>query len=234
MRSPLSAAAVVLFCSTGAHAALSIDVSDNGVSIGSETTAASTASLTITSDPAFASITVDVIGNTVWGQGNLSSTVQAVRSSLVSGIVGLDVFVIQTQVTVHKTESTFSVDNSGNLEQVTTALTFSNIHYPFAAVTFPSGTTQSSVGPIYNAGQLFSLDGNVYYISFYGPGQGVSGSIDLATNSPELSTWAMMLLGFAGLGFASSRASRRLHRKESWPAGRFLRARLGAASPVRA
>jgi hypothetical protein len=35
------------------------------------------------------------------------------------------------------------------------------------------------------------------------------GSITLSTGVPELSTWSMMLIGFAGLGFAGFRASRK-------------------------
>jgi len=35
------------------------------------------------------------------------------------------------------------------------------------------------------------------------------GAVSLETAVPEPSTWAMMLLGFAGLGFAGYRASRR-------------------------
>jgi hypothetical protein len=39
-------------------------------------------------------------------------------------------------------------------------------------------------------------------------GAGALGIDDLALGTPESSTWAMMALGFAGLGFAGSRARR--------------------------
>jgi hypothetical protein len=37
----------------------------------------------------------------------------------------------------------------------------------------------------------------------------ISNSPDNVASMPESSTWAMMLIGFAGLGFASYRASQR-------------------------
>jgi hypothetical protein len=35
-----------------------------------------------------------------------------------------------------------------------------------------------------------------------------NGQVDISTSVPESSTWMMMLLGFAGLGFAGYRTSR--------------------------
>ena len=72
-----------------------------------------------------------------------------------------------------------------------------------------------------NSGLLFSAGGSAFnwysiglqtYLSSnvsegaYNPGELV-GSVSL--NTPEPSTWAMMLVGFAGLGFAGYRGSRR-------------------------
>ena len=60
----------------------------------------------------------------------------------------------------------------------------------------------SLAAPVFSAGQYLQLDlftGQFGFLTF----TAVSGSV------PEPSTWAMMLIGFAGLGFVGYRASRR-------------------------
>jgi hypothetical protein len=62
-------------------------------------------------------------------------------------------------------------------------------------------------------------DGSNRYVSFKGlssydtvvlsSGQNSFELDNIATGVPELSTWAMMLIGFAGIGFAAHRAARR-------------------------
>jgi hypothetical protein len=56
----------------------------------------------------------------------------------------------------------------------------------------------SNIGPHPVYTQNYTLPGTVNSVTGY-----VGGVV------PELSTWAMMLLGFAGLGFAGYRASRK-------------------------
>jgi hypothetical protein len=61
---------------------------------------------------------------------------------------------------------------------------------------FASGSAQASVDPVFSVPAGYSLE--------FSPGVG-----NLASTVPEPPTWAMMLLGFAGLGFAGYRASRK-------------------------
>jgi hypothetical protein len=49
----------------------------------------------------------------------------------------------------------------------------------------------------------------LYQISSGGLSGSANDTIDLSAVVPEMSTWAMMLLGFAGLGYAGYRTSRR-------------------------
>jgi hypothetical protein len=62
MKNLLFPAVAALFASTAAHAALAIDVFDNGASIGTAVSTTSNADLSITTDPAFDIITVDATG----------------------------------------------------------------------------------------------------------------------------------------------------------------------------
>jgi PEP-CTERM motif len=56
------------------------------------------------------------------------------------------------------------------------------------------------------SGQTTTIDPNLFAISFSDPhvGGGVSGTFNVAA-VPEPSTWAMMILGFAGVGFMAYR-----------------------------
>jgi hypothetical protein len=76
------------------------------------------------------------------------------------------------------------------------------------AATFLAGTT-ATVGPVPGdvSVPLFA-DAEQYIITFTAAGQSVHDSIALVASVPELSTWAMMLFGFEGLGLASRRAIR--------------------------
>jgi hypothetical protein len=60
---------------------------------------------------------------------------------------------------------------------------------------FASGFAQASIDPVFSVPAGYSLE--------FDPGVG-----NLASSVPELSTWAMMLLGFAGLGYAGYRRGR--------------------------
>jgi hypothetical protein len=60
-----------------------------------------------------------------------------------------------------------------------------------------------SGGAIFNPGSSFATSAGTLVI------RSVSGGATFTATIPEPSTWAMMLLGFAGLGFAGYRASRR-------------------------
>ena len=64
--------------------------------------------------------------------------------------------------------------------------------------------------PIFAHFEIFNVaPGNIVSISVATIPTGFSDSTVAITSVPEPSTWAMMLLGFAGLGFAGYRASRK-------------------------
>jgi hypothetical protein len=89
-------------------------------------------------------------------------------------------------------------------------------------VYFPTGQTKVDVnGIVFSAGgydyNLYAYGTTTYLSSnnpagVYIPGQTVNfgdpGRANFATSAPEPSTWAMMLLGFAGLAFAGWRKAR--------------------------
>jgi hypothetical protein len=62
------------------------------------------------------------------------------------------------------------------------------------------------------AGQSFATLGLAPGVYLYTFGSGTNAdtfTVEVSAPVPEPSTWAMMLIGFAGLGFAGYRASRR-------------------------
>jgi len=76
-------------------------------------------------------------------------------------------------------------------------LDFSTTPTPGSLVGFTGGTIDPT-STVIGAGIVTTL---------YLP---INGSITAATAVPELSTWAMMLLGFAGLGFAFKQSRRKV------------------------
>ncbi len=94
--------------------------------------------------------------------------------------------------------------------------------FQYDNVFYPNATTEvDGYGLLFSAGgydyNLYSF-GPTYYLSSYtnpagafDPGQPVAfgDPINAATSAPEPSTWALMLLGFAGLGLAGGLKGRR-------------------------
>ena len=75
--------------------------------------------------------------------------------------------------------------------------------------TFPAGRTNATVGPVLNTvGTALTADAQQYMITFSAPIESANDTIQTTTAIPEPSTWAMMLLGFAGLGFVSYRKAK--------------------------
>jgi hypothetical protein len=200
-------AATGLFVSTAAHAVLVISVFDNGVELG--TTAPSSdgsAVFTDTSDPAFSLISVLANGSPTLPGADLSTVVLASSSATAVGTHTLTVDAFQTGKFLLNTESTFTVDNLiGDLGPTTESVLVNIAFVPPLGIlldtaTFPAGTKTSTVGPL-PSGILPAApsDVNEFVISFTQPDQSINDTIDLATSTPEPSTWAMVLAGFAGL-----------------------------------
>ena len=111
---------------------------------------------------------------------------------------GLEVTVTGFRDGVQVNTTTFTVNASGPMLET--------LDWDVNRVTFHSfGGTNAGFG---GSGTQFVLD-NLTTMPISAP----SGALQLSNAIPEASTWAMMLLGFAGLGLAgfSSRKSRALH-----------------------
>jgi hypothetical protein len=93
------------------------------------------------------------------------------------------------------------------------------ISFDISSVSLPAGSyffAIQSVSPnletylqqgAVNSGAAATMDGGATWTSTY---EGLGGvSVALTSTIPEPSTWSMMLIGFAGLGFAGYRKSRR-------------------------
>jgi hypothetical protein len=87
-----------------------------------------------------------------------------------------------------------------------------NSWFKIGSVAFP--INQYNTDP-YSGGQLETSPDGVSWINPTGNYSDVTFSVDFAPAVPEISTWAMLLLGFAGIGFRS------YHRKAK--SSRFVR-----------
>ena len=128
--------------------------------------------------------------------------------------------------------SLFSVSNPMNLTDgegnVIASLSYDNLYYPGGSPIVCAGWTGSGT-PIDTYGLLFNVAGgdvvnvfsNGYGTGVLPPGLPVFGAavvdpdnnlqayVGAGISAPEPSTWAMLLVGFAGLGFAGARTVRR-------------------------
>jgi hypothetical protein len=209
-----------------AHGAvLNISVFDNGSLIGSappSTFGISTFSDNGTLDPNFSSITVRANGPGLLPNADLSSVTLNISAS--TGFTGthvLDIEVYQTGVSLppgSTAESTFTVNNLIGTPGPTTLNdyfngTTSTLGTFLAGASFPAGTVTDTVGPEANTiSPALTADAQQYVITFSAPVESANDTIQLITTPsgiPEPSTWAMIVLGFGGLGFAAYRSRRR-------------------------
>jgi hypothetical protein len=216
--------AVALAAAPVAHSAvLNISVFDNGTLVGSappSTFGISTFSDNGTLDPNFASIVVRANGPLILPNADLSSVTLDISAA--AGFVGthvLTIDVFQTGVSSpagSNTESTFTVNNLIGAPGPTTESDFFNgtsstLGTLLHTASFPAGTTNATVGPLLDTiGPALTADAQQYMITFSAPVESANDTIQTISRAaiPEPSTWAMMLLGFAGLGFVSYRKAK--------------------------
>jgi hypothetical protein len=210
----LSSVFLATFTIPAAAGVLGIEVFDNSTLVDSLSgLTTGTAHLTA-SDAAFSDIQVNVEGSPVLPFADLSSTsLDATAATGFTGTHTLTVEVFQTGVSGRgPTQSTFTVNGLIGGPGPTTESTFeggssSSLGTLLSAHTFPVGLTNGSAQLDAAAGS-FTADALEYQIAFAAPNQSFGGSVELTTSVPEPSTWAMLIVGFAFLGWAASRRNR--------------------------
>jgi hypothetical protein len=200
-----------------AHSAiLNISVFDNGTLVAmAAPSTTGTATLDASSDPEFAVIGVRADGPGILPSADLSSVTLSISAA--KGFTGTHVLTIdiyQTGVSISPgtvTESTFTVNNLIGKPGPTTESDYYNgttntLGTLLETATFPTGTTTGTAGPLASTIGAITADAEQYMITFKRPIESANDTIQLTTGViPEPSTWAMMLLGFAGLGFVGYR-----------------------------
>jgi hypothetical protein len=214
----LALSAVLLAASAVPSAAsvIGIEVFDNGVLVGSASSASGVVSVAITTDPAFDSINVAAAGEPFVAEGDLSSAALNVTSSALAGAHTLNVEVFQTGITIPidiKTNSVFTTNNligEGGIGP-TTESTFLNgttttLGTLLQTHTFPLDLAGGSVGPLSTVlSAPATADAEQYIMHFTGPDQSADNTIQLTNTTvvPEASTWAMLLVGAAFMGWGA-------------------------------
>lgn len=208
----LATALTAAIGATQAHSAvLLLQAFDNGALEGSAVSTTGTASLRISTDPAFDIIDVSAAGNPFLPGADLTSATLNVTSGSISSLHTLQVNVIQTGISIAAgtMATTFTVNNLVGAPGPTTENTLANSSLLQSHV-FPVGTVRDSVGPLFNSVGNVTSDEHQYFIGFSHPDQSVQDTIALTSARviPEPSTWAMLALGFGGLAWASWRKRR--------------------------
>jgi hypothetical protein len=201
LKTILLSTALVGFASA-ANATLAIEVFDNGTLIDNITGITTGAASLTANDANFANITIAAQGSPILPNADLSSvTLDATAAAGFTGAHILTVDVLQSAINgTGNTLSTFTVNGLTNDPGPTTESTFANGGL-LATHTFPVALLDGSFGPVSAATGPFTSDETQFAIDFTAPRQSFGGSVQLTTNVPEPSTWAMMGLGFGILAF---------------------------------
>jgi hypothetical protein len=207
----LSAALLAAVGVTPASATLQIEVFDNGALIDNVTGITTGAASLTANDANFANITINAQGSPILPNADLSSvTLDATAAAGFTGAHELTIDVLQSDISGRgNTLSTFTVNGLTNDPGPTTESTFADGGL-LATHTFPVALLDGSFGPVSSAAGTFTSDATQFAVDFTAPRQSFGGSIQLTTNVPEPSTWAMLLLGFGGLAFLGMRKRREL------------------------
>jgi len=209
-------ALMVGIAAPAAHSAvINIEVLDNGTLVGSAVSTNGIATFQDAGilDPNFSAILVRADGPPLLPGADLSTVTLNISAS--SGSVGahtLTIDVFQTGVsalTGSATNTSFTVNNLIGMAGPTTESTFFNgtastLGTQLQTLMVPAGTAIDSVGPLLNTlGTALTADAQQYVIKFTTPVESANDTIQLTTVAvPEPSTWAMLGIGFAGIGLA--------------------------------
>jgi len=115
---------------------------------------------------------------------------------------------------------------TANIIDITFSSLVSNVSFTFNNYGSGNGTFYEALDAVNNVISSVNIDSVNSFANVLVSGSGIKtiefnngvggnnwiygvGSLSFSTAAPEISTWAMMLVGFAGLGFASYRASRK-------------------------
>jgi hypothetical protein len=202
----MGVATAALFGVQPAMATLQIEVFDNGTLIDNVSGITTGAASLTANDANFANITINTQGSPILPNADLSSvTLDATAAAGFTGAHILTIDVLQSAVTGRgNTLSTFTVNGLVNDPGPTTESTFAG-GLLLATHTFPVALLDGSVGPISAAAGTFTSDETQFAVDFSAARQSFGGSIQLTTNVPEPSTWAMLGIGFAFLAFVGLR-----------------------------
>jgi hypothetical protein len=200
----LLAAALLAATAVPAAATLQIEVFDNG-SLIDDVTGITTGAASLTANDAnFANITINAQGSPILPKADLSSvTLDATASAGFTGAHILTIDVLQSAVAgIGNTLSTFTVNGLVNDPGPTTESTFAGGSL-LATHTFPVALLDGSFGPVSAATGAFTSDETQFAVDFTAAGQSFGGSIQLTTGVPELSTWAMLIVGFGFMAWGA-------------------------------
>jgi hypothetical protein len=208
LKTILLTTALVGFASA-ANATLQIEVFDNGTLIDNITGVTTGAASLTANDANFANITINAQGSPILPNADLSSvTLDATAAVGFTGAHELTIDVLQSAITgLGNTLSTFTVNGLTNDPGPTTESTFANGGL-LATHTFPAALLDGSFGPVSSATGPFTSDETQFAVDFTAPRQSFGGSIQLTTNVPEPSTWAMLVAGFGLLAFMGYKRNR--------------------------
>jgi hypothetical protein len=208
LKTILLTTALVGFASA-ANATLQIEVFDNGTLIDNITGVTTGAASLTANDANFANITINAQGSPILPNADLSSvTLDATAAVGFTGAHELTIDVLQSAITgLGNTLSTFTVNGLTNDPGPTTESTFANGGL-LATHTFPAALLDGSFGPVSSATGPFTSDETQFAVDFTAPRQSFGGSIQLTTNGPEPSTWAMLVAGFGLLAFMGYKRNR--------------------------